>query len=222
MPLIQNGTYLLSLTTAVTEEALATPTSCIITYHPPIFKPLTSLTLSKPLQANLLRCAASNISVYCPHTSLDSVNGGINDWLTSAFGEKDRGEISVRYIGEELEGGIGGQARLVTLPNPISMKEVERKIKKLLKLEQIQVAYLPGQDPSAQTVRSIGICAGSGGDMLLGAAADVYFTGEMAHHDVLAAVASGHNVVLCASSQQKKLFTLLTMTPRLMFSSSPE
>lgn len=33
--------------------------------------------------------------------------------------------------------------------------------------------------------------------MLLGVDADVYFTGEMSHHEVLAAVATGHNVVLC-------------------------
>jgi NIF3 (NGG1p interacting factor 3) len=36
-----------SLTTAVCEEALSTPTAAIITYHPTLFKPLTSLTLSK-------------------------------------------------------------------------------------------------------------------------------------------------------------------------------
>lgn len=33
--------------------------------------------------------------------------------------------------------------------------------------------------------------------MLLGTRADVYFTGEMSHHEVLAAIATGHNVVLC-------------------------
>ncbi len=33
--------------------------------------------------------------------------------------------------------------------------------------------------------------------MLLGVDADVYFTGEMSHHEVLAAMQSGHNVILC-------------------------
>lgn len=51
-------------------------------------------------------------------------------------------------------------------------------------------------------VSTIAICAGSGGGMLLGVDADVYFTGEMSHHEVLAAVQSGHNVILC------KFFTL--------------
>jgi hypothetical protein len=34
---------------------------------------------------------------------------------------------------------------------------------------------------SSSLVRSIVICAGSGGSMLLGKQADVYFTGEMSH-----------------------------------------
>ena len=33
--------------------------------------------------------------------------------------------------------------------------------------------------------------------MLLGKPADLYWTGEMAHHEVLAAIANGRNVVLC-------------------------
>ena len=36
--------------------------------------------------------------------------------------------------------------------------------------------------------------------MLLGVDADVYFTGEMAHHEVLAAIQSGHSVILCMST----------------------
>ena len=49
-------------------------------------------------------------------------------------------------------------------------------------------------------VSTIAICAGSGGSMLLGVDADVYFTGEMSHHEVLAAMQSGHNVILCEHS----------------------
>ena len=60
----------------------------------------------------------------------------------------------------------------------------------------VQVAYTTARDIPA--VRSVAICAGSGGDVLQGVDADVYLTGEMAHHQVLAAVASGRNVVLCA------------------------
>lgn len=129
------------MTTAVTEEALKTPTAFIVSYHPTIFKPLSSLTLAKPLQANLLRCAAAGISVYSPHTSLDSVWGGINDWLsagvTKPLGSTNPAEEGkVTIFGEELGDGLGGQCRLVTLPQPVSMKEIERRIKAHLNLPQ--------------------------------------------------------------------------------------
>lgn len=40
--------------------------------------------------------------------------------------------------------------------------------------------------------------------MLLGVDADVYFTGEMSHHEVLAAAASGHNVILCGHTNTER------------------
>ncbi|KAI0081113.1 NGG1p interacting factor 3 [Panus rudis PR-1116 ss-1] len=200
----------IDLTTAVTEEALKSPsTSFIVSYHPTIFKPLSSLTLSNPLQASLLRCAAAGISIYSPHTALDSVWGGINDWLGAGIARPagiNREEFGeVKLIGQEFEGGIGGQGgRIVILPKAVSMKEIERRVKDHLKLEHIQVAYPHGQSPETPSIRTISICAGSGGSVLLGTPADVYFTGEMSHHEVLAAVASGHNVVLCGHTNTER------------------
>ncbi|KAL4251544.1 GTP cyclohydrolase I type 2/NIF3 family protein [Abortiporus biennis] len=198
----------IDLTTAVAEEALKSQTALIVSYHPTIFKPLSSITLSNPLQASILRCAAANISIYSPHTALDSVSGGINDWLGNGISRAhdsssgDVGEIT--FLLGELEGGIGGQGRLVTLPEPVSMKEVERRIKEHLGLEHIQVGYRPGESKGAPSIHTIAICAGSGGGMLLGTPADVYFTGEMSHHEVLAAVATGHNVVLCGHTNTER------------------
>ncbi|KAI6140717.1 hypothetical protein BKA82DRAFT_511941 [Pisolithus tinctorius] len=54
-------------------------------YHPPIFKPLSSFTPANPLQASLLKLAAVGMSVYSPPTTLDSVRGGIHDFLASDF-----------------------------------------------------------------------------------------------------------------------------------------
>ncbi len=45
-------------------------------------------------QKSLLQCAAHGISVYCPHTALDSVWGGINDWLAEGLlAGKEDGQI---------------------------------------------------------------------------------------------------------------------------------
>ncbi|THH30632.1 hypothetical protein EUX98_g3555 [Antrodiella citrinella] len=202
----------IDLTEAVTEEALASPTSFIVSYHPTIFKPLTSLTLANPLQSNLLRCAAAGISVYCPHTSLDNVSGGINDWLGTVVAGKPT--LNNRYkeigykisvIGEENATRVeGGSGRIVTLPEPISMSELEWRIKSCLELEHIQVGYPHDMASDVKSIRTVAICAGSGESVLLGVDADAYFTGEMTHHSVLAAVASGHFVVLCGHTNTER------------------
>ena len=46
-------------------------------------------------------------------------------------------------------------------------------------------------------IQSVGICAGSGASFLEGAQADLWWTGEMSHHEILATVAGGTHVVLC-------------------------
>lgn len=46
-------------------------------------------------------------------------------------------------------------------------------------------------------IKTVAICAGSGSSVLGPVKADLYFTGEMGHHDVLAALAQNTNVILC-------------------------
>lgn len=50
------------------------------------------------------------------------------------------------------------------------------------------------------------LCAGSGGSVLKGVAADLYLTGEMSHHEVLDATQNGINVILCEHSNSERGF----------------
>lgn len=177
------------------QEALAQNASVIIAYHTPIFTPLSALTLANPLQASLLRCVQAGISVYSPHTSLDSVHGGINDWLAGGLGI---GKTEVLQVKDEA----GGAGRMHRLAQDTSIDELVGRVKKHLGLSHgmsqhrtqcdlwtettlgsshpVQVAR-PHFHGSEHVVKTIGICAGAGGSMLSGLDADVYFTGEMAH-----------------------------------------
>jgi putative NIF3 family GTP cyclohydrolase 1 type 2 len=107
-----------------------------VSYHPPIFKPLSAFTLANPLQKSLLLCAAAGVSVYSPHTALDTVQGGINDWLASGLVNAHvKGEVEPLnpIIGPngELEGGTG---RLVKLENGVKMETLVDLIKKHIDL----------------------------------------------------------------------------------------
>jgi dinuclear metal center YbgI/SA1388 family protein len=203
------------------EESLSSKTSVIVAYHPPIFKGLTALTLSNPLQRSLLRCVENGISIYSPHTSLDSVWGGVNDWLADVvLGETGTSrKHTTALVGEKIspDGAVeGAEGRLVTLPQPVTMEILQSRIKSGLKLQNIQVGYgtSNGERSSASSsISTVAICAGSGGSMLAGKNADVYFTGEMSHHEVLAACASGHHVILCGHDNTERgyLPTLATL-----------
>lgn len=50
-------------------------------------------------------------------------------------------------------------------------------------------------------IQTVAICAGSGSSVLNPVKADLFLTGEMGHHDVLAAVAQGTSVILCMCIQ---------------------
>ncbi|KAG9309068.1 GTP cyclohydrolase 1 type 2/Nif3 [Chiua virens] len=189
-------------------EALEPSVALVVSYHPTIFKPLLSLTLSNSLQASLLHLAATGVSVYSPHTALDSVHDGINDWLACCAGTPEN-DITLRPANVSLlgepKGDEGGLGRLLTLQDPTSIEVLVGRIKKHLRLPYVDV----GRPALPREVRTVAICAGSGSSVFNGVDADVYFTGEMAHHDVLAAVAAGRYVVLC----EYLLFPGLSQTP---------
>ncbi|PVF96104.1 NGG1p interacting factor 3 [Serendipita vermifera] len=186
----------IDLTTAVCEEALESPTAAIVAYHPPLFRPLSALTLSNPLQRSLLRCAASGVSIFSPHTSLDSVKVGVNDWLVSAFDAVEKSSPIEPKVDEETGTGIG---RLVVLKAPLPLSSLYPIIKKHLGVPYIQVARSYKEE-----VSTIAVCAGSGGSVLKDVQADLYWTGEMPHHEVLAAVAKGTNVILCGHTNTER------------------
>jgi putative NIF3 family GTP cyclohydrolase 1 type 2 len=53
------------------------------------------------------------------------------------------------------------------------------------------------------------VCAGAGAEALRGIEADCWLTGEMKHHDVLAAVQNGTGVILCGHTETERGYLLL-------------
>ncbi|PAV22874.1 NGG1p interacting factor 3 [Pyrrhoderma noxium] len=205
----------IDLTPSVAQEAISNQASLIIAYHPTIFKPLRSLTLTDPLQASLVRLTQAGISVYSPHTALDSVTGGINDWLVQAF-TPDHPTVS--YI-ENKNDEAGGGGRLVTLPSPgISIADAVLRVKNHLEIKQVQLAT---PIEGARNISTIAICAGSGGSMFKDVSADLYFTGEMSHHEVLAARAMNRYVILCGHTNTERGY-LRTLKEKLIQEKSDE
>lgn len=76
------------LTVAVMEEAEAMSCDLIVSYHPPLFRPVKRLVQKDWKQLLAVRAIESGIAIFSPHTSWDSVKGGVNDWLVRGLGKR--------------------------------------------------------------------------------------------------------------------------------------
>lgn len=97
---------------------------------------------------------------------------------------------------------------MCTLDEQVSVQMIIERIKAHLKLKNIRFALgSPEQAPQKSSfVKTIALCAGSGGSVLKGVKTDMYLTGEMSHHDVLDAVSKGIHVVLCEHTNTERGF----------------
>ena len=68
-------------------------------------------------------------------------------------------------------------------------------------------------------IRRVAVCAGAGAAALRGAEADVWITGEMGHHDILAATAAGVHVILAEHTRTERGY-LPILKERLVSSSA--
>lgn len=82
---IYNVLLTIDLNERIVNEAIKNRAQFIISYHPPIFSPIKKLDPTSWKDKALLLCIENKITVYCPHTALDAIKGGINDWLISTF-----------------------------------------------------------------------------------------------------------------------------------------
>ncbi|XP_058806569.1 NIF3-like protein 1 isoform X3 [Phymastichus coffea] len=185
------------LTEDVMQEAVEREIDMIVSYHPPIFAPLKSVTTKTWKERVIAMCLEKRIALYSPHTSFDSIHGGVNDWLASAFNFK-----KIRPI-EPSDDPRNGMGRILVLKEEISVDKAVQLIKNHTGLSHVRLARAKSNSDSISTV---GLCAGSGASVLKGLSTDLYVTGEMLHHDVLDAVHQGTSVILTNHSDSERGF----------------
>ena len=78
-------------------------------------------------------------------------------------------------------------------------------MKKSLGLKYVQVALGAGKDKNHK-ISAVAICAGSGGSVFRGVEADLYFTGELSHHEALYFKEQGSSVIACNHSNTERAF----------------
>lgn len=84
---IRRALMCIDLTPAVLDEAIEQKCQLIVAYHPPIFHPLKRLADRDWKEKLLAKAVRKGIAVYSPHTALDAVRPGMNDWLCDGLGK---------------------------------------------------------------------------------------------------------------------------------------
>ena len=174
-----------SIPPSVLEEAIKKKVDLIISYHPILFHPIQSLSMRSPQQAIAIELIRHKIALYSPHTALDHVTGGVNDWLADQLGA---GEVSHLH---SLDEHVAGEGRKIVLQRSVTLHTLCEHLKKAFNLSYLRVAK-----GSQKRIKTIACCPGAGASLLRDIQADCYFTGEMSHHEVLAAQHNNTHVIL--------------------------
>lgn len=178
----------IDLTEAVAHELLDADVDLVVAYHPPLFGGRKRLTHAVPRDRTLLALIRAGVHVYSPHSALDAAARGMADWLLEPFGAC----TEVHPIDPDALDPTVGAGRLATLATPTPLGALLPRLADHLGLAHLRVAGDEGLD-----VRTVAVCPGAGGSLFEGLRhADLFLTGEMRHHDVLARQEGGQAVVL--------------------------
>ncbi len=182
----------LDATADAVEVAEAIGADLIVTHHPVIFAPLKALTAdSVPY-----RLAAAGISLIATHTNLDVAADGVNDTLAAVLGLED---VTV---------AADGMTRIGTLPASITADDFAELVAQRLGTA-VRVAHRDAP------IRRVAVCGGGGGDFAadLVGEADAFVTGEIKHHEWLAA--AGKITLLEAGHYATEAPAIATLCRRL-------
>jgi dinuclear metal center YbgI/SA1388 family protein len=163
---------------ATAQEALDLGADLLLTHHPLLLRPVSSVAATTPAGRLLHRLIRGGVALLAAHTNADSAPGGVSDALAAVTGLVEVEPLVPAPSGAGL-GRVGDLDAAVTLG-----ALADRVAAGVPATAQgVRVAGDLGRE-----VRRIAVCGGAGSD-LIGAAraagADVLVTADLKHHQVL-------------------------------------
>lgn len=86
---VKNVCVVVDVTDRVIETAIERRSDMIVAHHPMIFRPLTSVAQTNPVQRRLIALIKADIALFVMHTNYDAARGGINDALADRLGVRN-------------------------------------------------------------------------------------------------------------------------------------
>ncbi len=178
--LVERVLVALDLTEGAVEEAREKDVQLIVTHHPILFRGRKNVREDDVEGAAICALIRAGISLIAVHTNFDNAPCGVNDALAQKLG--------LQSI-EVLEHGL----RIGNLPDVQTTGTIGALVEE--KLCSRARVYTSRPDVP---VKRVAVCGGAGGEFFKKAAlmgAQAFVTGEIRHHDALAAVAEGICVI---------------------------
>jgi dinuclear metal center YbgI/SA1388 family protein len=176
---------------AVVTEALAAGADLLLTHHPLLLRPVSSVAATTPAGRTVHRLIAGGCALLVAHTNADAAFDGVSDALAAVLG---LGVVApVLPSPADRDAGLG---RVGDLDEPTTLAAFAERVRDALPAtaQGVRVAGDPGR-----VVRRVAVLGGSGGDDLGAAAAsgaDVVVTSDLKHHVTLDFVATGGPAVI--------------------------
>ncbi len=175
---------------ALLEEAVSRGADTLITHHPCIFHPLSSVTITTPIGAFLEKALAHKINVIACHTNFDSAVEGVSDALAVLLHLDDLSPLRPLDLSGNGNEGLG---RVGSYSTPLSFSLFMQNVFSALESNTVQIAGIPPRQ-----VQTVALCGGSGSDLAEDAfkrGADVYLSSEIKHSTARWAEEAGFCVI---------------------------
>jgi len=183
--------------TTIVNEACNDNIDMLITHHPLIFKPLTSIDFDTPVGRIIRMAAQHRLAIFTAHTNLDSARDGLNDLLAYRIGLKNLSvfvqTVQLERQPDQMAVPNEGIGRIGTTDKGIELVALATKIKTELNLEHLKYSGNPHL-----IVNKIAVCTGSGSGLMsqfLQSDAQVFISGDLRYHDARDAEANQRGLI---------------------------
>ena len=172
---IQSVLLTTDVTPEVVNEAIVRGCQLIISHHPLLFRGLKQVCGQTPQACIVEMAIKHDIAIYSAHTSLDSVQGGINTRLAEKLGLEN---YKILVPSESGDTGLGDIGRL---PEAVNYTDFIGQIQDIL-----DCTYVRYTRPAKQMIQTVALCGGAGAEFIETAieqGADVYLTADCKYHE---------------------------------------
>lgn len=168
--------------THVCEEAVELGADLLLTHHPLIFTPLSTLTDQSTTGQSIITLIRHDICAINAHTNLDCAVGGVNDTLASRLGLHDYQKITEDHEGLLRQGFVPQQA----------LDAFMQQVKEALNCPALR--YVSGGKPVSKVAVGGGSCASALG-LVAKAGCDTFVTADIKYNQFWEAKELGVNLI---------------------------